>query len=199
MGIKQKIRLGFFALGLLLFFSGLMSYFELNKLSHSTRDMLDASLKNMELSKEMLDAVQACLRPASCSSSTTCLPTSAPLPLFDVGLPTTATVAFTHDVSLILQYDNRDSLHTPHANGFPYKWPCFVERMFLYVERSLFTKRDFPHNVPFRTTLIRRQSAPPVTVCRHAIRMAFACRPALRPAHPRLLSCRIRSSHYCRI
>ena len=58
MGIKQKIRLGFFALGLLLFFSGLMSYFELNKLSHSTRDMLDASLKNMELSKEMLDAVQ---------------------------------------------------------------------------------------------------------------------------------------------
>ena len=58
MGIKQKIRLGFFALGLLLFFSGLMSYFELNKLSNSTRDMLDASLKNMELSKEMLDAVQ---------------------------------------------------------------------------------------------------------------------------------------------
>ena len=143
--------------------------------------------------------LKPCLRPASCSSSTTCLPTSAPLPLFDVGLPTTATVAFTHDVSLILQYDNRDSLHTPHANGFPYKWPRFVERMFLYVERSLFTKRDFPHNVPFRTTLIRRQSAPPVTVCRHAIRMAFACRPALRPAHPRLLSCRIRSSHYCRI
>ena len=58
MGIKQKIRLGFFALGLLLYFSGLMSYFELNKLSHSTRDMLDASLKIMELSKEMLDAVQ---------------------------------------------------------------------------------------------------------------------------------------------
>ncbi|MFQ8806817.1 MAG: hypothetical protein ACLR8Y_19305 [Alistipes indistinctus] len=35
-----------------------MSYFELNKLSNSTRNMLDASLKNMELSKEMLDAVQ---------------------------------------------------------------------------------------------------------------------------------------------
>ena len=50
MGIRQKIRLGFFALGLLLFFSGLMSYFELNKLSNSTRNMLDASLKNMELS-----------------------------------------------------------------------------------------------------------------------------------------------------
>ena len=56
MGIRQKIRLGFFALGLLLFFSGLMSYFELNKLSNSTRNMLDASLKNMELSKEMLRA-----------------------------------------------------------------------------------------------------------------------------------------------
>ena len=48
MGIRQKIRLGFFALGLLLFFSGLMSYFELNKLSNSTRNMLDASLKNMD-------------------------------------------------------------------------------------------------------------------------------------------------------
>ncbi len=58
MGIKQKIKLGFFALGLLLFFSGLVSYFELNKLSNSTLDVLDTSMKNIELSKEMLDATQ---------------------------------------------------------------------------------------------------------------------------------------------
>lgn len=33
MGIREKIRLGFLALGLLLFFSGLISFFELSKLS----------------------------------------------------------------------------------------------------------------------------------------------------------------------
>ena len=58
MGIREKIRLGFLALGLLLFFSGLISFFELSKLSRSTQSMLGASLKHMELSKTMLDAVQ---------------------------------------------------------------------------------------------------------------------------------------------
>lgn len=58
MGLKNKIRLGFLALGLLLFFSGVISFFELNKLSRSTHSMLDASIRNMELSKTMLDAVQ---------------------------------------------------------------------------------------------------------------------------------------------
>lgn len=58
MGIRQKVMLGFVLLALLLCFSGMMSYFELNKLSSSTQSMLDASLRNMELSKEMLDAVQ---------------------------------------------------------------------------------------------------------------------------------------------
>lgn len=58
MGIREKIMLGFLSLGLLLFLSGLMSYFELNKLSSSTQNMLDTSFKNMELSKDMLDAVQ---------------------------------------------------------------------------------------------------------------------------------------------
>ena len=58
MGIREKIRLGFLSLGLLLFFSGVISYFELNRLSVSTQSMLGASLRNMELSKTMLDAVQ---------------------------------------------------------------------------------------------------------------------------------------------
>lgn len=58
MGLKNKIRLGFLSLALLLFFSGIISYFELSRLSHSTHSMLGASFRNMELSKTMLDAVQ---------------------------------------------------------------------------------------------------------------------------------------------
>lgn len=58
MGIKKKIQLGFLILGLLLFFSGMISYFELNRLSRSTHSMLGASIRNMELAKTMLDAVQ---------------------------------------------------------------------------------------------------------------------------------------------
>lgn len=58
MGIRQKIILGFFSLGMLLFFSGMMSYLELSKLSTSTQSVLDTSFKNLELSKTMLDAVQ---------------------------------------------------------------------------------------------------------------------------------------------
>lgn len=58
MGLKNKIRLGFLSLALLLFFSGIISYFELSRLSHSTHSMLGTSFRNMELSKTMLDAVQ---------------------------------------------------------------------------------------------------------------------------------------------
>ena len=58
MGLKNKIRLGFLSLALLLFFSGIISYFELSRLSPSTHSMLGASFRNMELSKTMLDAVQ---------------------------------------------------------------------------------------------------------------------------------------------
>ena len=58
MGIRKKIMLGFLSLGILLFFSGLMSYFELGRLTHSTQGMLHASRQNLEISKIMLDAVQ---------------------------------------------------------------------------------------------------------------------------------------------
>ena len=50
--------LGFLSLGILLFFSGLMSYFELGRLTHSTQGMLHTSRQNLEISKIMLDAVQ---------------------------------------------------------------------------------------------------------------------------------------------
>ena len=58
MGIRKKIMLGFLSLGILLFFSGLMSYFELGRLTHSTQGMLHTSRQNLEISKIMLDAVQ---------------------------------------------------------------------------------------------------------------------------------------------
>lgn len=58
MGIRKKIMLGFLSLGILLFFSGLMSYFELGRLTHSSQGMLDASRQNLEFSKTMLDAAQ---------------------------------------------------------------------------------------------------------------------------------------------
>ncbi len=58
MGIRKKIMLGFTVLGLLLFFSGLISYFELNRLSKVAKTSIDNSYRTMELSKTMLDAVQ---------------------------------------------------------------------------------------------------------------------------------------------
>ena len=41
MGIREKIRLGFLSLGLLLFFSGVISYFELNRLSEATDPIIE--------------------------------------------------------------------------------------------------------------------------------------------------------------
>lgn len=58
MGIRQKIMIGFLSLGALLFFSGIISYFELSKLTTSTNQMLESSTRNIEFSRKMLDAVQ---------------------------------------------------------------------------------------------------------------------------------------------
>ena len=58
MGIRKKIMLGFLSLALLLFFSGMVSLFELNRLSTQTNNLLASSSRNMELSRRMLDAVQ---------------------------------------------------------------------------------------------------------------------------------------------
>ena len=58
MGIRKKIMLGFFSLALLLLFSGMVSLFELNRLSRTTKNLLDSSSRNMELSRQMLDGIQ---------------------------------------------------------------------------------------------------------------------------------------------
>lgn len=56
--IKRKIKLGFIFIGVLLFLSGIISIWELNRLNSSTSELLIASKGNIELSKRLLDAVQ---------------------------------------------------------------------------------------------------------------------------------------------
>lgn len=56
-GIRKKILYGFIILGSLLLFSGMVSYFELSRLSRTTRQLVDNSVHDLELSKEMLNAV----------------------------------------------------------------------------------------------------------------------------------------------
>lgn len=56
--MRRKILTAFSALGLLLFFAGVVSYLELNRLSEKTKNLLESSSSVMDVSKRMLDAVQ---------------------------------------------------------------------------------------------------------------------------------------------
>lgn len=56
--IKRKIVLGFLFISALLFLSGVISSGELFRLNTATSELLRASRGNIELSKDMLDAVQ---------------------------------------------------------------------------------------------------------------------------------------------
>ncbi len=58
LGIRKKIRYGFFTIGGLLFLSGLISSLELVRFKSATRQMVLGSQENIEISKSMLDAVQ---------------------------------------------------------------------------------------------------------------------------------------------
>ena len=58
MSIRKKIMLGFLCLGAMLALSGMISLFELNRLSSNTQNLLESSMKNMSMSKTMLDAIQ---------------------------------------------------------------------------------------------------------------------------------------------
>lgn len=55
-GLRKRVTIGFTGIVCLLFFSGMVSYVELNRLSHDTDDILRANKHNIELAKEMLDA-----------------------------------------------------------------------------------------------------------------------------------------------
>lgn len=58
MGIKYKIRLGFITIGILLFLSGIISSLELSRFNRATHNLLEKSQQSIEISKQMLDAVQ---------------------------------------------------------------------------------------------------------------------------------------------
>ncbi|MEG1612432.1 MAG: hypothetical protein RSB29_00495 [Alistipes sp.] len=55
-GLRKRVAVGFLSIVCLLFFSGMVSFFELNRLSRDTDEILNANKRNIELAKEMLDA-----------------------------------------------------------------------------------------------------------------------------------------------
>ena len=55
-GIRKRVTIGFFSIVCLLFISGMLSFLELNMLSRDTSEILAANQRNIELSKQMLDA-----------------------------------------------------------------------------------------------------------------------------------------------
>ncbi len=57
-GLRKRVMIGFLSIVCLLFFSGMVSFVELNHLSRDTEDILKANKRNIELAKEMLDAAQ---------------------------------------------------------------------------------------------------------------------------------------------
>lgn len=58
-GIRKRIAAGFLSIVGLLFFSGMISVFELSRLSNDTGEILKANKRNIELAKEMLDAAHS--------------------------------------------------------------------------------------------------------------------------------------------
>ena len=56
-GIRRKIGIGFVILGCLLLFAGMISYFELSRLSRTTSELLEDNLRDLEFSRRMLEAV----------------------------------------------------------------------------------------------------------------------------------------------
>ena len=56
-GMRKRVTAGFLSIVCLLFFSGMVSFLELSRLSRDTGEILGANQRNIELAKEMLDAV----------------------------------------------------------------------------------------------------------------------------------------------
>ncbi len=55
-GIRKRVTVGFLSIVALLFISGLLSLFELNRVSRGSGDILKANARHLELAREMLDA-----------------------------------------------------------------------------------------------------------------------------------------------
>ena len=58
-GIRKRVTIGFLSIVVLLFFSGLVSLFELNNMSEDIESILNSSRQSIELSESMLDAIRA--------------------------------------------------------------------------------------------------------------------------------------------
>ena len=58
-GMRKRVTVGFLSIVCLLFFSGMVSFIELSRLSRDTGEILGANQRNIELAREMLDAVHA--------------------------------------------------------------------------------------------------------------------------------------------
>ena len=56
-GMRKRVTAGFLSIVCLLFFSGMVSFLELSRLSRDTGEILGANKRNIELAREMLDAV----------------------------------------------------------------------------------------------------------------------------------------------
>lgn len=56
-GMRKRVTIGFLSIVCLLFFSGMVSFLELSRLSRDTGEILGANKRNIELAREMLDAV----------------------------------------------------------------------------------------------------------------------------------------------
>ncbi len=56
--IRRKIRNGFIILGCLLLFSGMVSWFELGRLNRTTGTLMEVSVRDLELSQAMFDAIE---------------------------------------------------------------------------------------------------------------------------------------------
>lgn len=56
-GLRKRVTIGFVSIVCLLFFSGMVSLFELDHLGRDTEDILKANQRNIELAEEMLNAV----------------------------------------------------------------------------------------------------------------------------------------------
>lgn len=56
-GIRKRVTIGFLSIVALLFFSGLVSLFELSHMSNDIEAIFDSSRKSIEMSKNMLDAI----------------------------------------------------------------------------------------------------------------------------------------------
>ena len=56
-GMRKRVTAGFLSIVCLLFFSGMVSFLELSRLSRDTDEILGANQRSIRLAREMLDAV----------------------------------------------------------------------------------------------------------------------------------------------